>query len=239
MESLKSYTTHRPWTMPKHPWSYYQEWNEVVFLHYKVNEQLLRTFVPNQLELDQFNGECWVSLVAFNMGQIHPRLLPSIDSVSNFYELNIRTYVKSNGKPGVYFLSIEASKSLSCILAQTISKLPYKYAEMKRKNNSFESANNSTKNFFYIQYSIGHKIQQKNNLEHWLTERYALFQDYKKDIYGFEVHHKAWELHKLKIQRLIVDYPMYNFFFLKPPDASHYTKGVAVLSWKKTKEKYG
>ena len=31
---------------------------------------------------------------------------------------------------------------------------------------------------------------------------------------------------------------MYNFFFLKPPDASHYTKGVAVLSWKKTKEKY-
>lgn len=147
------------------------------------------------------------------MEQIHPRLLPSIDSVSNLYELNIRTYVKSNGKPGVYVLSIEASKSLSCILVQTISKLPYKYAEMKRKNNSFESANNSTKKFFSIQYSIGHKIQQKNNLEHWLTERYALFQDYKKDIYGFEVHHKAWELHKLKIQRLIVDYPMYNFFF--------------------------
>ena len=71
MESLKSYTTHRPWTMPKHPWSYYQEWNEVVFLHYKVNEKLLRTFVPNQLELDQFNGECWVSIVAFNMEQIN------------------------------------------------------------------------------------------------------------------------------------------------------------------------
>ena len=110
---------------------------------------------------------------------------------------------------------------------------------MKRKNNWFESGNNSTKNFFSIQYSIGDKIQQKNNLEHWLTERYALFQDYKKGIYGFEVHHKAWELHKLKIQRLKVDYPMYNFFFLKPPDASNYTKGVAVLSWKKTKEKYG
>ena len=61
--------------------SYFQEWNEVVFLHYKVNEQLLRTFVPNQLELDQFNGECSVSIVVFNMEQIHPRLLPSIDSV--------------------------------------------------------------------------------------------------------------------------------------------------------------
>ena len=84
---------------------------------------------------------------------------------------------------------------------------------MKRKNNWFESGNNSTKNFFSIQYSIGDKIQQKNNLEHWLTECYALFQDYKKDIYGFEVHHKSWELHKLKIQRLKVDYPMYNFFF--------------------------
>lgn len=238
MESLKSYTTHRPWTMPKHPLSYYQEWNEVVFLHYKVNEQLLRTFVPNQLELDQFNGECWVSIVAFNMEQIHPRLLPSIDSVSNFHELNIRTYVKSNGKPGVYFLSIEASKSMSCLLAQKISKLPYKVAKMRRKNNCFESDNKSTKNFFSIQYSIGEEVHQKNNLEYWLTERYALFQDYKKDIYGFEVHHKAWELHRLKIQRLIVDYPLYNSFFSSPPYAMHYTNGVAVLSWKKTKEEY-
>jgi len=239
MESLKSYTTHRPWAMPKHPWSYSQKWNDVILLHYKVNEQLLRTFVPNQLELDQFNGEFWVSIVAFNMEQIHPGLLPSIDSISNFYELNIRTYVNSNGKPGVYFLSIEAIKSLACILAQKISKLPYKFAEIKRKNNCFESGNNSTKKFFSVQYSIGHKIQQKNDLEHWLTERYTLFQDYKKEIYGFVVHHKEWELHRLKIQRLIVDYPMYNFFFLKPPDEFHYAKGVAVLSWKKTKEKYG
>jgi len=109
---------------------------------------------------------------------------------------------------------------------------------MRRKNNCFESDNKSTKNFFSIQYSIGEEVHQKNNLEYWLTERYALFQDYKKDIYGFEVHHKAWELHRLKIQRLIVDYPLYNSFFSSPPYAMHYTNGVAVLSWKKTKEEY-
>lgn len=49
MESLKSHTAHRPWALPKSPWSYYQEWNDVVFLHYIVNEDLLRTLVPNQL----------------------------------------------------------------------------------------------------------------------------------------------------------------------------------------------
>jgi len=62
MESLKSHTAHRPWALPKSPWSYYQEWNDVVFLHYIVNEDLLRTLVPNQLELDKFDGNCWVSV---------------------------------------------------------------------------------------------------------------------------------------------------------------------------------
>ncbi|CAI8422792.1 MAG: Uncharacterised protein [Formosa sp. Hel3_A1_48] len=238
MESLKSHTAHRPWALPKSPWSYYQEWNDVVFLHYIVNEDLLRTLVPNQLELDKFDGNCWVSVVAFNMEEIHPRLLPSVDTVSNFHELNIRTYVKSNTKPGVYFLNIEASKALSCVLAQTISKLPYQFAEIQRKGYCFESRNTNANNFFSVAYTIGKIIPQKNKLESWLTERYALFQNYKKEIYGFEIHHKAWELHEITLKRLIIDYPKFNSIFLNPPDAMHYAKGVAVLSWRKTKEIY-
>ena len=238
MECLKTYTTHRPWAMPKHRWSYYQEWNDVVFLHYKVNEKLLRTFVPDQLELDRFNNECWVSIVAFDMEQIHPRVLPSVHSLSNFKELNLRTYVKSNGKPGVYFLSIEASNLLSCILAKTISKLPYKFAKIKREFNWFISKNKTNKNFFSIYYSIDNELIKKNKLEHWLTERYALFNDYKKNIYRFEVHHKSWKLFTVKINRLVVDYPKFNMLFLNPPQAVHFAKGVSVLSWKKSKEEH-
>ena len=113
MESLKSLKVHRPLAMPDNSWSYHQQWKNVVFLHYRVNEKLLRTLVQYQLKLDKFNGECWVSVLVFNVEQIYPKLLSSINSISNFHQLNIRAYVKSNEKPGVYFLSIEASKSLS------------------------------------------------------------------------------------------------------------------------------
>ena len=70
------------------------------------------------------------------MEQIHPRLLPSIDSVSNFYELNIRTYVKSSGKPGVYFLSIEAyftTLIISIVLGITL----YFFGRNSKKNINF------------------------------------------------------------------------------------------------------
>ncbi|MCB0739382.1 MAG: DUF2071 domain-containing protein, partial [Bacteroidetes bacterium] len=43
---------HRPWSLPKHKWNYYQEWNEVVFLHYAVNPSLLKEFVPKSLTID-------------------------------------------------------------------------------------------------------------------------------------------------------------------------------------------
>ena len=75
MESLKSLKVHRPLAMPDNSWPYHQQWKNVVFLHYRVNEKLLRTLVPYQLKLDKFNGECWVSVLVFNVEQIYPKLL--------------------------------------------------------------------------------------------------------------------------------------------------------------------
>lgn len=70
-------TKHRPWEIPKRSWRFYQEWNDVLFLHWQVDLEELRKFVPEELEIDLFEGKPWISVVAFAMEKIRPRYMPA------------------------------------------------------------------------------------------------------------------------------------------------------------------
>lgn len=95
---------HRLWPVNSaKPWVYYQEWNQVVFFHWEVPLEVLAPYVPKELTLDSFKGKYWVSLVAFTMNKVKFRYLPSWSFVSDFHEVNLRTYVTEQGKPGVFF----------------------------------------------------------------------------------------------------------------------------------------
>lgn len=56
--------------MPNKDWFWYQEWNEAIFLHYKVDVNKLREFIPNDLELEISDNYAWISLVAFTMNDL-------------------------------------------------------------------------------------------------------------------------------------------------------------------------
>ena len=107
IKEILNQTNHRPWKIPNESWKFYQEWNRAVFLHWQVELSELKKFVPDELEIDLFDGKAWISVVAFTMEKIRPKYLPYFSPISNFDEINVRTYVKANGKSGVYFLSIE------------------------------------------------------------------------------------------------------------------------------------
>lgn len=224
---------HRPWSIPSAPWKFYQEWNNAIFLHWKIEPSILKSLLPDDLELDLFEGSAWVSLVAFDMHKIRPRSLPSYPPISNFHEINIRTYVSYNGKPGVTFLSIEGAKKVSCKVAKAISELPYRYASMVRTQSTFESHNKDHDEALKIDFKIGEGIAQKNALDFWLTERYALFQQGATGINAFEIHHLEWPLFQLEIHTLMLHYPHLQSCFQSGPDLSHYSTGVQVLAWDK------
>ena len=235
IKEILNSTSHRPWELPANPWSYYQEWNDVLFLHYQVSLEELESFVPDGLELDLFVGKPWVSLVAFTMEKIRPRYIPSFAPISDFPEINVRTYVKANGKSGVYFLSIEAGKRLSCQLAKVLSGLPYRYSKIKRTGNRYESQNSLFGDNMQIQYAVGKDIDTKTELDIWLTERYALFQDINKSLVSFDLHHKEWKINSVEIRNLNLQYERFGKLINNNPDRMHYSKGVKVLAWGKTR----
>lgn len=237
-EILRS-DAHRPWPLGQEPWKYYQEWNDALFLHWKVKPELLEPFIPEGLEIDLFEDYAWVSFVAFDMRSVRPRNVPAFAPVSDFHELNLRTYVCYKGKQGVYFLSIEAAKSLACFVAKTMSQLPYRYAAISRAPNSFQVEHARSGTHFKLVFSKGNPIREKRPLDLWLTERYALFQDAGIYLNSYEIHHPEWPLQELKITSLAIHYPRFAILGLGAPDLCHYSPGVPVLAWGKKADWHG
>ena len=231
IKEILSVTQHRPWTIPTKQWTYYQEWNDAVFLHWQVDLQELQKIVPADLDIDLYEGKPWVSLVAFTMEKIRPRNLPPFSPISYFDEINIRTYVKNDSKAGVYFLSIEGGNRISCKVARTLSELPYRHSTLKRQGTLFHSENRQFKDRMTIKYEVGQELKEKTDLDRWLTERYALYHNTKTSINEFEIHHIEWPIYTLYIKEIEIEYPRFKNLINNTSDRQHYSTGVQVIAW--------
>ena len=236
IEAIMAAVNHRPWALPPGSWSYYQEWNRLLFLHFEVPLEVLRALVPASLELDAFEGKYYISVVPFTMEKIRPRHLPSVGFISDFDELNVRTYVVKEGKPGVYFLNIEAGKSLSAFVSRTLSGLPYEKATMKRSKGKY-SSQNSKKNYqLEATYHIGEAVTHKTPLQVWLTERYCLYTYGNNRLHRYQIHHKEWELKTITFEQLKVDYQLAGIHLTEAKVISpNYSDGIQVVAWSKEK----
>ena len=85
------------------PWIMTQRWNDLLFLHYSLPAEDVRAVVPEVLTLDTYERRAWISVVPFWINHLRPPGVPSVPWFSRFGEVNVRTYVSYDGKPGVYF----------------------------------------------------------------------------------------------------------------------------------------
>jgi uncharacterized protein len=175
-----------------------QTWHDLLFAHWPIAEDILRQLVPGQLPLDSFEGSCWVGVVPFHMSGIHARGVPPLPGLSRFPELNVRTYVSLEGKPGVYFFSLDAANLPAVWAARRFYHLPYFHAKMSTKTDgeyiNYESRRYQSNAEFRGRYRpIGPvTLRAKGSLEHWLTERYCLYTVAGGGVFRGEIHHQPW-----------------------------------------------
>jgi uncharacterized protein len=225
---------HRPLPMPDGKWAIYQEWRHVIFLHWQVTPEQIEQFIPAPLEPDTYKGIPWVSVVAFRLENVRPRYLPSFSPVSNSDEINIRTYVKYKGKPGIFFLSMELGSQITNTITKSFTGLPYRHSNMDITEKSYRSLNKESGDALEIEFSIKSRKFEKSELEKWLTERYVLFQDEDENtLMEFEIHHSEWPLHSVHIDRQNINYSRFSHFLRPVHDMAHYSPGVEVLTWAK------
>jgi uncharacterized protein YqjF (DUF2071 family) len=118
-------TGHRPWPLPQGAWLMGQTWANLLFAHWRVPEEALRRVVPPQLPLDTFEGSAWLGITPFCVRGLRLRNTAPAPVLSSFPELNVRTYVSVEGKPGIYFLSLDADSRPAVAAARRLYRLPY------------------------------------------------------------------------------------------------------------------
>jgi uncharacterized protein len=204
MMEIFKHTAHRPWELPRGPWIMKQEWHDLLFAHWAVPVDALRPVIPAGLEVDTFGGQAWLGVVPFRMAGVGMRGTPAIPGFSRFPELNVRTYVVWDGKPGVWFFSLDAANAVAVWGARTLFHLPYFLAEMSCEENAgwirYESRRKDRRGLaasLKARYRpIGEVIHAApGSIEHFLAERYCLYTaDEKGRIIRCEIHHPLWPL---------------------------------------------
>ena len=232
---------HRPWPLPAGRWRWRQSWYDLLFAHWPVPAADLRHLVPESLNIQEFGGTSWVGVVPFRMAGVMRRPFPDLPWVSAFPELNLRLYVERDGKPGVWFLSLDATNPLAVWAARRFFYLPYRRARI--------AFTNGTEGFRFLAHRVGAGSDMKfeatyrpisepavalpGSLEAFLVERYCLYaRSPDGRMFRGEVHHVPWPLQKAEGNVLAEE-------LLKPHGLStsgelpllHYSRGVDVVLW--------
>jgi uncharacterized protein YqjF (DUF2071 family) len=193
-------TAHRPWPVPDGPWVMSQTWHDLLFAHWPVDADRLRALVPARFELDLFDDQAWLAVVPFHMTNVTPRLVPAMPWISAFPELNVRTYVRVDDKPGVFFFSLDAGNPVAAGAARTLLNLPYFTADMQVTGDDridYTSRRRSSAAEFRATYEPRGDAQAPapGTLDYFLTERYCLYAvDHQSRAYRLDIHHPAWSL---------------------------------------------
>jgi len=184
-------------------------WHDLLFAHWPVDPGFLSSLLPRTdppLELDLREGQAWLGIVPFRMSGIRWRWLPPFPGTHAFTELNVRTYVRAGGRPGVWFFSLDAASKLAVRLARTTYHLPYFDAAMRLENAPnpgrirYQSrrthAGGGTAELDVTYGPTGNPFTaQPGTLEHWLTERYRLFAAHPSGrLRRGEIQHRPWPL---------------------------------------------
>jgi uncharacterized protein YqjF (DUF2071 family) len=188
---------YRPWPIPKRPWIMVQVWRDLLFTHWSLSPAAIRRLVPEHLALDTFDGRAWISITPFHMS-LRMRGLPPLPGMFDFPELNCRTYVTLEGRPGIYFFSLDTANRAAVWGARTFYHVPYFHAQMRVEKDaesiSYSSVRGRARWRARYAPTSGVRHAQPGSLDYFLAERYCLYTLWKGRTYRGDIHHVPWPL---------------------------------------------
>jgi uncharacterized protein YqjF (DUF2071 family) len=217
----------------------HQKWRDLLFLHWPIEADAVQATLPPGLMVDTWDGQAWLGVVPFRMRAIRPRGCPPLPHVSYFLEANVRTYVRdAQGRPGVWFYSLDANRRLAVWAARRFFSLPYFFARMaatKRADGAWDyrvARGTSTESRFVYAGAGNPAPAAPDSLEHFLVERYRLYswRGAQRGLWTGEVEHVPYPCEQVQLgdadARLIglagFDTPT------EPPAHALYSRGVDV-----------
>jgi uncharacterized protein len=213
----------------------FQRWVDLLFLHWMVASEMIQQTLPRGLSVDTYKGIAWIGIVVFCMRHVRPTILPFL--VSNFQELNLRTYVRDDKEnPGVWFYSLDANHPLAVMMARLFFALPYLHAKMQVEVRDEEIGylcqRRGSSKILQYQFRPSDDLGEAKfgSLEFFLIERYRLFAFRRSQLFTGRVYHSPYQLKGAVLSN--IDKDLFALDSLQPPpgppDSILYSPGVDV-----------
>jgi uncharacterized protein len=215
-----------------------QEWRDLTFLHWAVDPALVAPLLPPGTVPDLLDGVTHVGLIPFRMRRIGLLGAPGLPYLGSFPETNVRLYsVDAQGRRGVVFRSLEASRLLPVLAARWVARLPYTWAAMRVTRDGDRLGYTSTRRWpgprgahSRIDVRVGEQLPPADPLGTFLTARWGLHRPGRRGPVYWPNEHAEWPLHRAEL--LGLDESLLAAAGLPSvtgaPDSVLYSAGVAV-----------
>jgi uncharacterized protein len=232
-------TTHRPWPLPDGPWLQGQTWRDLLFAHWPLPVDQLRDAVPRELPIDTFDGSAWLGIIPFRVTGVRLRGTPPLPGLSSFLETNVRTYTTLGGRPGIWFLSLDAASRLAVAGARLAYRLPYFHAHMATSRDADAIRYRTERASRPVSLAMSYRpvggvcSAAPGTLEHFLSERYCLYTlAPNRRVMTADIHHPPWPLQsaQAELDENTMTAP-YGISLAKAPPTLHFSSRQDVVIW--------
>jgi uncharacterized protein YqjF (DUF2071 family) len=229
-------------------------WEDIIMANYEIDPQLLVPFLPKGVELDFYNGKCFVSLVGF-MFKKTKLFTISIPFFGNFEEINLRFYVKKiedngNIKRGVVFINETIPYPIVAWVANKLYNEHYTVVATKHeivleessKKVKFEWLVNKKWNSIAVTTSTTSEKMEPNSLERFIYDHYYGYTKINEnETEEYKLQHPSWKVSEVLNYQIECNFEaMYGKSFAvlsqTKPEAVFIADGSAVgIEWERTK----
>lgn len=250
--SLLYSVEHRPWLPPDSHWLLSQSWNDLLFIHYAFEPAVLRRLVPDALTLDLYDGAAWLTVSPFCTSHMRPSGIPPLPGLSFFPQVNLRTYVTMGGKPGLFYLSVDAANLSAVWFARMFFRMQYWHSAIQISGATIHARRSDELSIHFrssrlhgpsptkdptgidVDYSPegAPRLARAGSLDEFLTERYCVYSWNRGRIYRTEVHHQPWSLQGANVEirsNSLAD--PYGLTLPAEPNLCHFSRSLKMLVW--------
>jgi hypothetical protein len=243
---------HRPWLPPDAHWLLSQSCNDLLFAHFAIDPPTLRRLVPDALTLDLYDGVAWLTVSPSSISHMRPSGIPALPGLSFFQQVNLRTYVTVQGKPGLYYFSVDTGSLSAVWFARVFFRMQYWHSGIQISGATLQARKPETPTIhfrssrlhgpaaiegsakFEVEYAPEGepRLARRGSLDEFLVERYCVYSLNRRRLYRTEVHHQPWPLQpvRVKIRANSLAEP-FGLELPIVPDVCHFSRSLKMLVW--------
>lgn len=214
-----------------------QHWRDLTFVHWRADPALVAPLMPAGVRPDLYDGATWVGLIPFRMVGAGLGKGPAAPWLGTFAETNVRLYgVDAQGRRGVVFLSLEASRLVVVVGARLAFGLPYCWAQMRIRHTGGQIEYSTRRRWPHPRGAGGRLVVRpgaerhaRDPLADFLTARWGLHSRWLGRTLYVPNRHEVWPLHDATLAELddtLVSAAGLSFLAGRPPDSVLWSPGV-------------